>query len=158
MGNTSRNMTINAMPTSPIRMIHEIDEFDECTELVVSPIKAQLVHTADKATVAADLFALLVAAETQIEEEETAAKLKAEEETAAKLKIEEMATAMMKADKEASAKLRAAKKDQTPKEKKSFFKKADQTPKRKKFGSRASPMEDALWARASSAGFNLSLK
>merc|ERR1711865_1135867 len=138
MGNTSRNMTINAMPTSPIRMIHEIHEFDECTELVVSPIKAQLVRTADKATVAADLFALLVAAETQIEEEETAAKLKAEEETAAKL--------------------RTAKKDQTPKEKKSFFKKADQTPKRKKFGSRASPMEDALWARASSAGFNLSLK
>merc|ERR1711865_834034 len=137
MGNTKPNMTITAMPTSPIRMIHEIHEFDECTELVVSPIKAQLVHTADKATVAADLFALLVAAET---------------------KIEEMATAMMKADKEASAKLRAAKKDQTPKEKKSFFKKADQTPKRKKFGSRASPMEDALWARASSAGFNLSLK
>merc|ERR1711865_799340 len=148
MGKTPRNMTITAMPTSPIRMIHEIHEFDECTELVVSPFKAQLVHTADKATVAADLFALLVAAETQIEEEETAAKLK----------IEEVATTMMKADKEASAKLRAAKKDQTPKEKKSFFKKADQTPKRKKFGSRASPMEDALWARASSAGFNLSLK
>ena len=149
-------MPIAAIPTSPIRIITE-DACDTiCTELRVSP-KAQ-VAVKDGATLAVELFTLLECCDQEVEMEEAAAKLKLEEaqQVAARLHTEQKESAAM-SEKAAARRLEQAQVTKTNPAKETNRKLQRPKREKKKFAA-PTALENALWARASGAGFNLSCK